>query len=97
MASNRPSAKSVVQIDNEKMIVTEWTFPVGAETGWHKHLYDYVVVPMLDGVLTIETKEGTQTHSTLTSGHSYTRSCGVEHNVINANDFEFRFIELELK
>ncbi len=28
---------------------------------------------------------------------SYFRPIGVEHNVINANDFEFYFIEIELR
>jgi mannose-6-phosphate isomerase-like protein (cupin superfamily) len=32
----------------------------------------------------------------LEAGVSYARAAGVAHNVINANDFEFRFIEVEL-
>lgn len=97
MSNIRPQAIPTVQIDNDKMIVTEWVFPVGAETGWHQHGYDYVVVPMLDGILQVESKDGSISESILQSGKSYSRSCGVEHNVINGNDFEFRFIELELK
>jgi len=33
----------------------------------------------------------------LTPGVSYTRPAGVEHDVINANDFPFVFIEVEIK
>jgi len=33
----------------------------------------------------------------LQQGVSYAREKGVAHNVINANDFEFRFVEIELK
>jgi mannose-6-phosphate isomerase-like protein (cupin superfamily) len=33
----------------------------------------------------------------LTQGVSYTRKAGVHHNVINANSFEYAFIEIELK
>jgi hypothetical protein len=33
----------------------------------------------------------------LTAGVSYNRSAGVEHDVVNVNDFEFRFVEIELK
>ena len=44
-------ATSKVIIDNIKTRVTEWSFVPGAETGWHRHEYDYVVVPMLDGQL----------------------------------------------
>ena len=31
------------------------------------------------------------------SGVSYARPIGVEHDVINPNDFEFVFVEIELK
>jgi hypothetical protein len=33
----------------------------------------------------------------LQAGVSYARRAGVAHNVINANDYEFRFVEIELK
>ncbi|MEC8174995.1 MAG: cupin, partial [Pseudomonadota bacterium] len=33
----------------------------------------------------------------LTAGVSYSREVGVEHNVINANDYEFVFVEVEMK
>jgi len=35
--STRPQAVPTVQIDNERVIVTEWRFASGAETGWHTH------------------------------------------------------------
>ena len=33
----------------------------------------------------------------LTAGRSYYRALGVEHDVINANEFEFVFVEVEFK
>jgi hypothetical protein len=33
----------------------------------------------------------------LQAGVSYSRTAGVAHNVINANDYEFRFIEIEIR
>jgi hypothetical protein len=33
----------------------------------------------------------------LEAGASYSRAAGSAHNVVNVNDFEFRFIEIELK
>ena len=42
-------AKSKVLIENDKTIVTEWSFDVGDSTGLHTHEYNYIVVPMLDG------------------------------------------------
>ena len=94
--TNRPKATPLAQIENDRVIVTEWRFSPGAETGWHKHAYDYIVVPGKDGQLLLDTKEGEQL-ADLKSGQSYFRQAGVEHNVINANDYEFSFVEIELK
>ena len=96
MASNRPKATAHKQIENDQVIVTEWRFDPGAETGWHRHGYNYIVVPGMDGKLLLETDEG-ESIAELTEGQSYYRPIGVEHNVINANDYEFYFVEIELK
>jgi len=90
-------ATGATQIDNARTRVTEWRFAPGAETGVHIHEYDYVVVPMLDGVLKIIAPDGTESFAELKAGASYFRQKGVHHNVINANDFEFSFIEVEFK
>ncbi|HPY39333.1 MAG TPA: cupin domain-containing protein [Thiolinea sp.] len=96
MSENRLKAVPYKQLENDRVIVTEWRFAPGAETGWHKHEYDYVVVPSLDGSLLLETPKGELT-SQLKKQQSYFRPAGVEHNVINANDFEFSFVEIELR
>jgi quercetin dioxygenase-like cupin family protein len=95
-AAQRPSAVPTVQIDNPRVKVTEWRFAPGADTGWHRHGMDYVVVPMTSGTLLLETPDG-EVRSTLTAGQSYTRLTGVEHNVVNASGHEFVFVEIELK
>ena len=92
----RPQAVPTKQIENARVVVTEWRFAPGAETGWHTHAMDYVVVPGTTGRLTIDTNDGI-VHSDLTTGLSYSREAGVHHNVINDNDFEFVFVEVELK
>jgi quercetin dioxygenase-like cupin family protein len=97
MAGSRPKAIPTVQIDNDRVKVTEWRFARGAETGWHRHAMDYVVVPVTDGPLLLEQPEGATIVSELVIGRSYTRPTGVEHNVINASDHEIAFIEIELK
>ena len=94
--SPRPAAVPTVQIDNDAVRVTEWRFAPGAETGWHRHGYDYVVVPVTNGVLQLETPEG-PIEAVLTLGQSYNRPVGVEHNVINAGPAELAFIEVEIK
>ncbi len=88
-------ATPTTQIDNDRSRVTEWRFAPGAETGVHIHEYDYVVVPMLDGVLKIVAPDGTETLAEMKAGQSYFREKGVHHNVINANDFDYVFVEVE--
>ena len=90
------TAKATVFIDNDKVIVTEWRFAPGANTGWHRHGHDYVVVPLKDGRVKLETKDGTS-FADMKKGIPYFRNEGVEHNVINANAGEYAFIEIELK
>ena len=71
-------------------------FPAARDcTGWHRHEHDYVVVPLFDGDLRIDTGAGTVT-SSLTTGGSYFREAGVEHDVCNGNDVACSFIEVEM-
>ncbi len=93
---SRPQAVPTVQIDNDKVKVTEWRFPPGAETGWHTHGMDYVVVPMSTGPLLLETDEG-EVNAALVAGQSYTRGAGVRHNVVNPGTEEFVFVEIEVR
>jgi quercetin dioxygenase-like cupin family protein len=90
------SAKATTLIYNDRVIVTEYRFQPGDNTGWHRHEHDYVIVPMMDGRLKIST-EGGETIAEMKKGVPYFRSEGVEHDVINATDGEYVFIEIELK
>lgn len=83
-------------IDNHRTRVTEWRFKKrGDNTGWHQHAYDYVVVPLFDGFLEIDDGTGTLARAEMKSGVPYYRARGVEHDVINGNDFECSFVEIE--
>jgi len=93
---DRPLAKPTVQVENERVIVTEWRFPPGSHTGWHRHSHDYVVVPITTGELHIYDGK-TTVPAPLRAGVSYARMTGVEHDVINPNAFEFVFVEVEMK
>jgi quercetin dioxygenase-like cupin family protein len=88
-------ATAHVQIETDRVKVTEWRFAPWAETGHHVHQYDYVVVPLTSGALRLDEDAGTRT-AQLLMGVAYAREKGVAHNVINANDHEFRFLEVEL-
>ena len=94
--SSPPAAVPTVQVDNERVRVTEWRFAPGAQTGWHRHEYDYVVVPMTTGKLRID-NGASEVIAELVVGQSYFRPALVEHNVINANPYELVFVELEMK
>jgi beta-alanine degradation protein BauB len=90
------TAKSIVHVDNARVIVTEYRFQPGENTGWHRHSHDYVVVPLLDGKVRLETSSGTS-FAEMKAGMPYFRSEGVEHDVINATDGNYAFIEIEIK
>ena len=91
----RPQAVPTVQVSNEHVIVTEWRFAPSAETGWHTHGHNYVVVPQTDGELLLETPEGQLTAS-LVAGQSYARTVGINHNVVNLSSHEVVFVEIEV-
>ena len=94
---NEARATPLRMIDNRRVVVTKWTFAPGAATGHHVHAHDYVVVPLSTGKLRIVAHDGVSSEAELTTGVPYTREAGVAHNVVNANGFEFSFIEIELK
>ena len=91
----RAPATATVQVETDRVRVTRYDFADGAETGWHRHAHDYVVVPLQDGVLQIEAADGMR-RVPLAAGASYARGAGVEHNVINASGGPFAFVEIEL-
>lgn len=90
------TAMPTVFIENERSRVTEWRFKKkGDNTGWHRHEYDYVVIPLFDGFLEIDIGSGEKTKAEMKNGVPYFRNGGVEHDVINGNDFECAFVEVE--
>ena len=90
------TATGQVMIENARTRVTEWRFRKrGDNTGWHRHAYDYVVVPLFDGQLEIHLEDGSTVIADLQNGVPYYRELGVKHDVISANDFECAFIEVE--
>ncbi len=91
------SATPTQLIDNERVRVTEWRFRPGESTGWHRHGFDYVVVPMTTGKLHLKETDGERTIEIVT-GQPYFREEGVEHDVINPSDTDdVIFVEVEMK
>ncbi|MEY9839199.1 cupin domain-containing protein [Streptacidiphilus sp. EB103A] len=89
-------ATSTVQVETDRVVVTQWRFAPGDETGHHLHAYDYVVVPLTTGTVRVQDASG-EREMEMQAGVSYARPAGVEHNLVNANEYEFRFVEIELR
>ena len=94
--ANDPRAVATVSVDNARVRVTEWRFAPGATTGSHRHEWAYVIVPMTTGRLAATGPAGDSVNE-LVAGQPYYRPAGGEHDIRNANAFEFVFIEIELK
>lgn len=94
MNQTRSQAVATVQIDEPHVKVTHYLFQPGEETGWHTHAHDYVIVPVTDGLLHLETPDG-PSQAALKQGVSYNRSAGVNHNVINGGEEPLAFVEIE--
>jgi quercetin dioxygenase-like cupin family protein len=91
------NARPVVHIDDDRFKVTEWQFAEAAETGWHRHEHDYVIVPLTDGTLRIELIGGEMAEARLKAGVPYSRRAGVEHNVVNGSaTAPLSFLEVEV-
>ena len=89
-------AEPVTHIDDDRFRVTEWRFAPGAETGWHVHGHDYVVVPLSDGRMGLVGPDGKQAEAQLKQGIPYSRRTGVAHNVSNIGETPFSFLEIEV-
>jgi ketosteroid isomerase-like protein len=96
MTTLRATAQPTVRLDTPRVRATHWAFSVGAETGWHRHAHDYVIVPLADGRLLLEEPGGATRTTELKLGIPYAREEGVEHNVVNDSAGPFAFLELEL-
>jgi quercetin dioxygenase-like cupin family protein len=93
---DRGPATSTQMIDDDLIRVTRWDFEPNAETGWHRHVRDYVVVPMTDCSFLLE-EAGGERRIDVAVGSVYRRNAGVEHKVVNGGERPMSFIEIEMK
>jgi hypothetical protein len=54
----RPQAKGTAVLEDRLVRVMRWDFEPGAETGWHRHELDYLVVPRTDCAFLLEEPGG---------------------------------------
>jgi quercetin dioxygenase-like cupin family protein len=90
------AANSDLQLDDENLRITQWHLPPDSEIGWHRHGYNYIVVPITGGALTIVDATGRHNFQ-IQAGKSYARKVGVEHNVLSETSGEIGFVETEIK
>ena len=89
-------AVPTVQQDDATVRITRWDFPPGAVTGWHTHGWPYYVVMLEAGTLRIHDGKS-ETDVPLVKGQAYSRTAGIEHDVMNASAHPIAFVEIELK
>ena len=88
--------RSLIHEENDDVRITEWRLQPGAATGYHRHNYDYAVVPLTAGTIKAVGPAG-ESVMELQVGKAYFRKAGVEHDVINIGDALYTFVEVELK
>ena len=93
----RAAAVATQLIDDDRVCVTRFDFAPGAETGWHRHGFDYVITTLTDCQMLIAEPGGSTREVLVPAGTSYRRTEGVEHNVVNGGDRMMSFVEVELK
>ena len=90
--------ESATQHDDYRTRVNQLTFrAAGDETGVHVHEFDYIVVPVTGGDLTVVAADGSSRDLHQVPGVSYTGKAGTNHNVISASPSAVMFVEIELK
>lgn len=92
----RPPCTATQLVDDARTRVTRFDFAPGAETGWHRHGLDYVIIAITDCHMLIEDSGG-ERRVLVPAGTAYRRDAGVEHNVVNDGDAAMSFVEVELK
>ena len=97
MTQNRPACTATQMIDDARVRVTRFDFSPGAETGWHRHGFDYVITAVTDCHMLLEEPGGTSRRVLVPAGTAYRRTEGVEHNVVNDGPMPMSFVEVELK
>ncbi|HEU0205401.1 MAG TPA: cupin [Pseudolysinimonas sp.] len=91
-------AQATQYTDDDRTRVTRWSFSAtGDATGPHVHEFDYLVVPVTGGELTVISADGTEKSMVQVAGVPYNGVAGTSHNVVSAGDAPVVFVEVEMK
>jgi beta-alanine degradation protein BauB len=91
------AAQATVNVDDERARVTTWTFQNGDDTGYHRHEYDYIIVPITGGTFDVTESDGSIRDMHQEAADAYLGRAGTEHNVTNRSGRTASFVEIELK
>ena len=92
------NAQATEYIDDDRSRVTQWSFTAaGDATGPHMHEFDYIVVPVTGGELTVGASDGTERSMVQVAGTPYSGQAGTSHNVVAVSDVPIVFVEVEIK
>lgn len=92
-----PSAERLVLLDDERSRITQWRFPPGTQTGWHRHTHDYVTIQQSGGALQLENADGSMKVVEYEDGRAVAYAAPIEHNATNISDTEVKVLEIEYK
>jgi quercetin dioxygenase-like cupin family protein len=90
-------ARTSTTTDDDRVRVTTLAFEDGDETGYHRHAYDYIVVPITGGTFAVYESDGGTRELPQIAGSPYLGRAGTEHNVVNQTGAPATFVEIELK
>ena len=93
----RPTCTATQLIDDARVRVTRFVFAPGAETGLHRHGFDYVSTTLTDCPVLLEEPGGTARQVMVPAGTCHRSTAWAEHNVVNGGDQPMSFVEIELK
>lgn len=86
-------ASATVQLDDQRVRVTRYDMEPGDRIPWHRHEYDYLVVPLTDGTVEVRAAGGPSPQR-MRAGEPYQRNAGAEHELVNG-ERHYSFIEIE--
>lgn len=89
-----PLCTSLVLHEDEGVRVSRYTLAPGETTGVHTHAFDYVVVPLQSGTVTVYSESGSAVFS-MKKGAPYSRNGGTTHQLTNESQDVIDFVEIE--
>ena len=86
-----------VLFENELVRVWELAVDPGKNKGWHRHDLPYVIVPITDGKIEIESSDGRVIRPLDKAGQAIWRDPGETHDLRNLGDAVYRNVLVEIK